>query len=366
MARRRVRLIPILTSMACAWMLSMQAMARDRVHVVGSSTLFPFAAAVAENFAAGGKWKAPVVESIGTGGGFKLFCAGLGEDTPDITDASRPMAAQEIAECARHGVGPVVGIRVGLDGMLLAGARGAPAFSLSREQIYLALARSVPRAGRLVTNPYRRWKDISPELPDVPIRVYGPAPNHGTRDAFIALAIAPACERRPEIRSLAVKDRQVYCQALREDGAWIDVSQDYAVLLRRLVADPQALGVLGFSFLMSNRGRIQAARVDGIDPTEQTISAWRYPLARPLFVYVKQAHMGRIPGLAAFLQEFVSDRAIGPGGYLVSRGLMALPAGQMKGEKAKVELLVQLARHNDLLRPAPRIGHIVAPGGTRR
>jgi len=343
MARRRVRLGAMVTFMACAGTLPLQAMARDRVHVVGSSTLYPFAAAVAESVADGAKVRAPLVESIGTAGGFKLFCAGIGENTPDITDASRPMAPQEIAECARHGVRQVVGIRVGLDGMLLAGARGSPVFSLSREQIYLALARSVPRGGRLVSNPYWRWKEISPELPDAPIRVYGPAPNHGTRDAFVALAIAPACERVPEIRALPADERRVNCLSLREDGAWIDVSQDYAVLLRRLVADPHALGVLGFSYLLNNPGTIQAARVDGIDPTEQTISAWRYPLARPLFLYVKEAHMGRIPGLAAFLQEFVSDRAIGPDGYLVSRGLMPLPEGQMKGEKAKVERLVQLA-----------------------
>jgi phosphate transport system substrate-binding protein len=313
--------------------------ARDRVHVVGSSTLFPFAAAVAENIAAGGRWKAPLVESVGTGGGFRLFCAGRGESTPDVTDASRPMTSSEIQDCARHGVGSVVGIRVGLDGMLLAGARGGSSFVLTREQIYLAVARVIPRDGALVLNPYRRWRDISSELPDLPIRIYGPAPNHGTRDAFVALAVMPACERRPEIRVLPAAARQRNCQALREDGAWIDVSQDYAVLFRRLLADPQSLGVLGFSWLDANRSQIQAARIDGVEPTSDSISNWKYPLARPLFIYVKRAHVGKVPGLAQFVEEFVSERAIGPGGYLVMRGLMPLSEGQRKVERRKVEQL---------------------------
>jgi phosphate transport system substrate-binding protein len=307
--------------------------------------LFPFAAQVAENFAAGGRWKAPLVESIGTGGGFRLFCAGIGEDTPDITDASRPMASSEVSDCARHGAGPVVGIRVGLDGMLLASARRSPSLSLTREQIYLAVARVVPIGGKLVPNPYRRWRDISAGLPDRPIRIYGPAPNHGTRDAFVALAVMPACERRPEIRALAADKRQQNCQALREDGAWVDVPQDYAVLFRRLLADPEALGVLGFSYLENNRGLVHAARIDGIDATPESIGSWKYPLARPLFVYVKQAHVGHIPGLAEFVKEFLSERAMGPGGYLVARGLMPLPANQMKVERRKVEQLIQAARN---------------------
>lgn len=196
-------------------------------------------------------------------------------------------------------------------------------------------------------NPYRRWREISPELPDQPIRIYGPAPNHGTRDAFVALAVMPACERRPEIRVLPAANRQHSCQALREDGAWVDVSQDYAVLFRRLLADPQSLGVLGFSWLDANRFQIQAARIDGIEPTADSISSWKYPLARPLFIYVKRAHAGRIPGLLQFVEEFVSDRAIGPGGYLAMRGLMPLSVGHRAVERRKVEQLLRMAG-NDL------------------
>jgi phosphate transport system substrate-binding protein len=249
------------------------------------------------------------------------------------------MSNAEIADCARHGVGEVVGIRVGLDGMLLVNARSAPAFALTREQLYRALARRVPRNGRLVANPYRRWREISPDLPDLPIRVYGPAPNHGTRDAFVALAIAPACERMPEVRALAAAERQLACQALREDGAWIDVNADYAVLLRRLLADREALGVLGFSYLDNNRDKAKAARIEGVDPTPQSISTWTYPLARPLFIYVKREHIGRIVGLLEFVQEFVSERAAGTGGYLLEQGLMPLPDDQRKVEQAKARQL---------------------------
>lgn len=319
--------------------LSPQLFARDRVRVVGSSTLFPFASRVAEVFGSQGRWPTPVVESVGTGGGFQLFCAGVGDNTPDVTDASRPMTNSEVADCARHGVGEVVGIRVGLDGMLLVNAKSAPAFAMTREQLYRAVARRVPRNGQLIANPYRRWREISPELPDLPIRVYGPAPNHGTRDAFVALAIAPACERMPEVRTLSASERQLACQTLREDGAWIDVNADYAVLLRRLLGDPQAVGVLAFSYLDNNRDKIKAARIEGVDPTPESISAWTYPLARPLFIYVKRAHIGRVIGLLEFVQEFVSDRAAGPRGYLSEQGLMPLPEGQMKAERAKAQQL---------------------------
>ena len=338
----RVPRVVAITALVCFAALPADAMARDHVHVVGSSTLFPFAAAVAEAFAAGGRWKAPVVESVGTGNGFRLFCAGAGEATPDITDASRPMTSSEALECARNGVGPITGIRVGLDGMLLVSATAGQAFSLTREQIYLAVARNVARGGVLVPNPYRRWREIAATLPDLPIRIYGPAPNHGTRDAFVALALMPPCERTPEIRALPAERRRQHCQALREDGAWVDVSQDYAVLLRRVIADPQSLGVLGFSYLKNNRGQLRAARIDGIEPGADSIGGWTYPLARPLFIYVKQAHIGRVPGLAEFVREFTSERAVGPAGYLVERGLMPLPKGHLAAERRKLDQLAAI------------------------
>jgi phosphate transport system substrate-binding protein len=323
----------------CAGLCSQPLAARDQVRVAGSSTLFPFATAVAETFGNQGRWKTPVVESVGTGGGFSMFCAGVGDATPDITDASRPMSSAETATCKRNGVTSVLGFRIGLDGMLLVNAIAGPAFALTREQLYRAVARTVPVGGKLLPNPYRRWKDIAPHLPDMPIRVYGPAPNHGSRDAFVALAMVPACEPQPAIHALSLADRQQYCQRIREDGAWIDVSADYAVLFGRLVADPTSMGVLGFSWLERNRDRIKAAPIDGIAPTRESIGSWKYPLARPLFIYVKQAHVGRIPGLAEFVREFLGDRAIGPRGYLLDRGLMPLPAAALALERAKLEHL---------------------------
>jgi phosphate transport system substrate-binding protein len=327
----------------CAFGLASGAQQRDYVRIVGSSTLFPFSATAAEAIARTGRLKAPVVESIGTGGGFRVFCSGVGLATPDIIDASRPMTAAESAECARNGVGKVVDIRVGLDGMLIANARSSPVFALTSEQLFLAVARTVPSKGRLVANPFRRWNEISPLLPDLPIVIYGPAANHGTRDAFVALAMEPVCERFPEISALPPAARKPHCQAVREDGPWIDVTGDYALLYTRLLVNPRAVGVLGYSYLERNRDRIKAARIDGVLPTADSISASTYPLSRPLFIYVKQAHVGSIPGLAQFLQEFVSDRAIGPQGYLVDQGLVPLPAGQLQAERLKVQQLLQRA-----------------------
>jgi phosphate transport system substrate-binding protein len=312
---------------------------RDRVSVVGSSTLFPFASTVAESFGRRGPWKTPVVQSIGTGAGFKLFCQGSGAETPDITDASRPITDEEQATCARNKVGPVVGLRVGADGILIANSRSGPSFVLTREQIYLAVAKTVAVKGRLVANPYRRWREIGAGLPDLPILVYGPAPNHGTRDAFVALVMAPPCERRPEVRAQSKDAQRLVCQSVREDGAWVDVAGDYALVLGKLVAERNAVGVLGFSFLEQNREKIQAARIDGVAPTLESIGSGAYPLSRPLFLYVKRVHVGRIPGLAEFLAEFLSERASGESGYLVDKGLAPQPKSWLELERRKAAAL---------------------------
>lgn len=317
---------------------------RDRVSVVGSATLFPLASVVGETFGHRGRWKTPTVESTGTGQGFRLFCRGVGPETPDITDASRLMSSEERDACARNKVGDVVALRVGLDGILVANGRSATRFDLTREQLYRALARKVPMGGKLVPNPYRRWRDVDARLPDLPILVYGPAPNHGTRDAFVALAMRPACERQPEVRVLDDTGRRAACESMREDGAWVDVTGDYSVLLARLVAEPRAVGVLGYGFLDRNRDRVQAARIDGVVPTLDAIVTGTYPLSRPLYLYVKAAHVGRVPGLVEFLGEFLSDRAAGPEGYLVDAGLIPQPQGVLEAERRKVSATVTPAR----------------------
>jgi phosphate transport system substrate-binding protein len=324
-----------------AWVTAAQAApaARDRVSIVGSSTLFPFASVVAETFGRRGPWKTPVVESTGTGGGFRVFCRGVGADTPDITDASRPMTDEERARCASNRVGPVVGLRVGADGILMANSRLGPPFVLTRRQIFLAVAKTVPLNGRIVANPFRRWREIDAGLPDLPIKVYGPAPNHGTRDAFVALVMAPPCERLTEVRALSKEAQRTLCQAVREDGAWIDISGDYALVLGRLVADREAVGILGYSFLDQNRGKIQAAQIDGVAPTLESIGTGLYPLSRPLYLYVKRAHVGKVPGLAEFLAEFLSERAAGPNGYLVEKGLAPQPKSWLELERRKAAAL---------------------------
>jgi phosphate transport system substrate-binding protein len=236
----------------------------------------------------------------------------------------------------------VLTLRVGYDGIVIAAARGAVHFDLTREQIYRAVAKSVAVNGHLVANPYRRWSDLAAGLPDRPILIFGPAPNHGTRDALTALAMVPACERVPEARALPANERQAACQAVREDGAWIDVPGDYGAVLAKLAADPRAVAVLPFSYLDRNRDRLQAASIDGIAPTLQSIGGWTYPLARPLFLYVKQAHVGVVPGLVEFVAEFLSDRAIGPDGYLVERGLAPLPKAWLHVERSRAATLAPL------------------------
>ena len=323
-------------ALSTAWGTANAAGTRDRVSVVGSATLFPLASVVGETFGHRGRWKTPTVESTGTGQGFRLFCGGVGPETPDITDASRPMSPEERAACARNQVGEVVALRVGLDGILIANGRSAARFDLTREHLYRALARKVPVNGKLVANPYRRWRDVDPRLPDLPILVYGPAPNHGTRDAFVQLAMRPACERQAEVRALDEAGRRAACESMREDGAWVDVTGDYSVLLARLVAEPRAVGVLGYGFLDRNRDRVQAARIDGIVPTLDAILSGTYPLSRPLFLYVKSAHVGRVPGLKEFLNEFLSERASGSEGYLVDAGLVPQRQDALDAERRKI------------------------------
>jgi len=312
--------------------------ARDAVHIVGSSTVYPFSSAVAEHFGKGGKFKTPVVESTGTGGGFKLFCTGAGVDTPDINDASRPMTDAEKATCAAAGVTAVSEFRVGYDGIVVASTKGA-GFDLTRDQLYLAVAKTVAVGGKLVPNPYKNWNDIDPKLPKHAINVLGPAPNHGTRDAFVELVMDPACDKVPEIKALAKDEVKKTCQTVREDGAWTDVAADYAVIMGKLKNDKNATGVFTFSYVDQNRDKITAAKVDGIAPSLETISSGQYPISRPLFIYVKKAHVGVIPGLAEFVQEFVSDKAGGKEGYLVDKGLVPSPAKELKAQQAAAKAL---------------------------
>jgi phosphate transport system substrate-binding protein len=318
-------------------LLAQPARTEERIHIASSSTVAPFVAMAAEQFGRGSEFKTPVVESIGSGGGLKLFCTSIAEGSPDIAGASRRITESEIRSCAHAGIDEITQVMIGYDGIVVANARTSPPFALSRRTLFLALAKTVPLNGKLVRNPYRRWREIDPALPDEAIMVFGPAPNHGTRDALAALLMDPACQSFPEIAALDAKARRTACQAMREDGAFIEVTADYAILLHKLEAEPAAIGILPFSYLDQNRDKIQAASLDGRTPTYDAIYAGTYPLSRPLYVYVKKAHLKMTRGISEFLAELTSEKAAGRGGYLAEIGLIALPEEQRKAEAEKAK-----------------------------
>lgn len=310
------------------------ALARDQIRVVGSSTVFPFATLVAQNFGRTAGMKTPVVESTGTGGGIRLFCAGMGDAYPDVVNASRPIAAAEKASCKQNGITDIVEIKVGFDGIVLANARSAQAMFITVPQMWLALAREVPNAqGQLVRNPNRLWSDIDGSLPAKRIEVMGPPPTSGTRDAFVELVMTPGCSAHPAIVTLRAADAArataACAGAMREDGGWVDAGENDILIVRKLEANADAFGVFGYSFLAENADKVQGASVGGVKPTFEAIADGKYPVSRPLFVYVKKQHMGAIaPGLAEFIREWTEDRAWGPDGYLADKGFIPLPAAE--------------------------------------
>ena len=307
---------------------------RQHVHVVGSSTAYPIIAAAAEHFGHTSSWTTPVVESTGTGGGIKLFCSGLGLQTPDIVTASRSMKPSERSDCEKNHVTDIREVKIGFDGIVIANRKGAPHLRLARQDLYLALARQVPsrsRPGEMVANPYQTWQQVNPALPDLEIRVYGPPPTSGTRDSLAERVLSGACLAEPAMRELFQEDRgafQQQCHSLREDGAFINAGENDARLVRKLSNDPQALGILGFNFLDRNRDRMQAATIEGSPPEFETIESGRYPLSRPLYLYAKPQHYKVVGGLQGFLDDITSPESLGQEGRLVEQGLIPLPAGQ--------------------------------------
>ncbi|MGQ9831421.1 MAG: PstS family phosphate ABC transporter substrate-binding protein [Thermochromatium sp.] len=321
--------------------LSAQAMARDTIYIVGSSTVFPFATAVAEAFGHTSGFKTPKVESTGTGGGMKLFCAGVGVAHPDITNASRKMKASEFESCQKAGVKEITEVKIGYDGIVIANSKLAGAWNLSLKDIYLALAKDVPDGkGGFIPNPNKTWKDVNAELPDLKIEVLGPPPTSGTRDAFVELAMEGGCNSFPEIKALKTSDEKKHkavCQGIREDGAYIEAGENDNLIVQKLVANKSALGIFGYSFLDQNTDKIQGAKINGVKPTYETISSGSYPISRAIYFYVKNAHVGTIPGIQEYIKEFTSDKAWGPEGYLADKGLIALP----DAERAAVAKIAQ-------------------------
>jgi len=308
--------------------LAGEAQARDEIRIVGSSTVFPFSTAVAEQFGKAGSFKTPVVESTGTGGGFKLFCAGVGVDSPDISNASRAIKDSEIEICKKNGVTEITEVKIGYDGIVLANSKADNQFGLTVKTVWMALAKQVPVDGKLVDNPYKSWSEIDPALPNSPIEVLGPPPTSGTRDAFVELVMDKGCDEFAEVKALEGDAKKAACQTIREDGAFVEAGENDNLIVQKLEANPAALGIFGFSFLDQNADKIQGSSMDGVAPTFETIADGSYEVSRPLFFYVKNAHVGVIPGIKEFVAEFMSDRATGDEGYLADKGLIPLPAGE--------------------------------------
>lgn len=301
--------------------------ARDQIRVVGSSTVFPFVASAAERFGRRDDYATPIVESTGTGGGIKLFCSGVGEAYPDMSNASRPIKDSEIKLCAENGVTEIVELPIGFDGIVLANAKESHVFNLTKQHLFLALAHEVPKDGKLMQNPYQSWKEIDAALPDVAIAVYGPPPTSGTRDAFVEMVMEEACEHFPEYE-MTYKDkneRKKHCVQMREDGRFIEAGENDNLIVQKLTGNRDALGIFGYSFLEQNSGLVKANPVGGVEPTFGAIADGSYGIARSLFVYVKRQNNESVEGLNAFAQEFTSDAAVGDDGYLILKGLIPLP-----------------------------------------
>ncbi len=327
--------------------LSAPASARDEIRIVGSSTVYPFTTAVAEQFGkAGGK--TPVVESTGTGGGLKLFCAGVGVATPDIANASRPMKKAEFEDCQKNGVADIIEIKVGLDGIVLAHAKSAPEFGLMTEEVFLALAKEIHDENlKFIPNPHKTWQNVDPLLPDTKIEVLGPPPTSGTRDAFLELVMEKSAKGFGALREMkdadekdGTKNYEKVWKSIREDGAFIDSGENDNLIVQKLAANPNAVGIFGFSFLEENKDKIKGIHIGGVEPTYENIANGKYPASRALFIYVKKAHIGVIPGMKEFLAEYVSAKAVGEDGYLVKKGMIAMPKEDSeKATKNATELI---------------------------
>ena len=320
--------------------LSQAAVARDHIEIVGSSTVYPFATVVAEKFGKETKFKTPKIESTGSGGGMKLFCKGLGEDTPDVTNASRRIKMKEFKKCHANGVTDITEVLIGYDGIALANSKKSAQFELSLRDIYLALAAKVPAkdgSETLVDNFYKTWNEVNSKLPATKIEVLGPPPTSGTRDAFNELAIEGGCKTFPWMKAMKKQDKKKYkklCRTVREDGHFIEAGENDNLIVQKLEANPNALGVFGFSFLDQNAEKVQGSKVNGNAPTFDTIADGSYKISRPLYFYVKNAHVGKIPGIEKFVKAFVAKKASGEEGYLTEKGLIPLDADAHK-EMAK-------------------------------
>jgi phosphate transport system substrate-binding protein len=348
--------------------MTVQAQGRDTVSIVGSSTVYPFATVVAERFGRSTSFKTPKIESTGSGGGLKLFCKGVGTGTPDITNASRRIKRSEYDRCQDNGVKDIVEVLVGYDGIAIANSKKAPLLQLTLADLYLALAKDVPGPdGKLMPNPHKTWRDVNTALPNTALEVLGPPPTSGTRDAFAELALGGGAQSFADIKTLrglpsdqvqeirsmmarlgipagvyqaleekkgtAPKGKDIFktiAYAVREDGVYIEAGENDNLIVQKLEANPGAVGVFGYSFLEENGDKVQGSMIDGVSPSFDSIAEGDYPVSRPLYFYIKAAHVGKIPGIQEYAEEFTSERAMGEDGYLPERGLIPLGESELE------------------------------------
>jgi phosphate transport system substrate-binding protein len=334
------------TTVACTMTIATGAFARDQIRIVGSSTVYPFTTAVAEAFGKSSGMKTPIVESTGTGGGAKIFCEGVGVDKADVTNASRRMKKSEFELCQKNGVNEIVEINIGFDGLTLAQSKNGPQVQLKMSQLFLALAEMVPdKDGKLVANPYNNWSDIDPSLPNIKIEVLGPPPTSGTRDSMHELFMEKGAEQIESLAALKKSDAKAFekvWKTVRKDGAYVEAGENDNVIVAKLEGNPNAFGVFGYSFLEENAAKLKGVALDGVEPSFENIAANKYKGARRMYVYIKKAHIGVIPGLDKFAMEYISDQALGPDGYLASKGLVTLPKEELEKVKAAVTAMTPL------------------------
>jgi len=335
-------------------MTSINVSARDNISIVGSSTVYPFATVVAERFGKTTQFKTPTIESTGSGGGAKLFCSGNGTSHPDVTNSSRRMKVSEFKKCAANGT-DVVEVLIGFDGIVVANAKGNEPVQLSRKDLFLALAKDVPNtdgSATLIPNPYKTWKDVNPTLPATNIAVFGPPPTSGTRDAFAELAMEGGCKKVDWIKDIKSQSKKAkkagdkalskslknkykgICHNIREDGAYIESGENDNLIVQKLTKNPEAFGIFGFSFLEENASKVQGSVIEGNSPTFETIADKTYPIARPLYFYIKKNHVGVVPGIAEYVAEFTKESTWGPEGYLTERGMIPLST-ELRAKYAK-------------------------------
>lgn len=334
-------MLRFLSTFACimaSLILSSNAFAREQIRIVGSSTLYPFITVVAENFARDQNVSAPIVEPTGSGNGIEIFCRGVGLSFPDIVNASRDMTPNELQDCASNGVNDILELLIGYDGIVVANNLDAPQYEFTLEQLFRALAKYTIKDGDVVKNTTTHWNEISPDLPDKPIQIYGPSSSSGTYDVVLDKLLVAPCMKLDAFRAAYPdeEERERICGQIREDGPYIKAGEADNLIIQKLVYNTNALGIFGFSYLDQNEGLVKGAMIEGVSPTIESIADANYPLFRKLYVYVKEAHLDVVPTLNAFLRELVSHNAIGEDGYTIERGLVPLPADQLQDLQKKV------------------------------